>query len=164
MLQKALGLTAFAGRCSPVPGCEKDFLTCQLSRNGMFRSVAACFGPSAKGGCRSGWMVSNFRGRACLHITPRAAGGHRRQLPLPNSWESDPLEAMRDGVVKLYGDFQEGVQLEQAIGELSAAMAEAQASRDTPSPTSGTSAPQPVPRAPQRQAARSRLPRGASAT
>ena len=53
----------------------------------------------------------------------------------------DQLEAIRDGVVKLCGDFQEGVPLEQAIAELSAAMAEAQASRDTPSPTSGTSAP-----------------------
>ncbi len=41
--------------------------------------------------------------------------------------------------MKLYGDFQEGVPLEQAIAELSAAMAEAQACRETPSPTSGTS-------------------------
>ncbi len=92
-------------------------------------------------GCRSGWTVSNFRGRARLHITARAAGGHRRQLLLPYPWESDQLEAIRDGVVKLYGDFQEGVPLEQAIAELSAAMAEAQACRQTPSPTSGTSAP-----------------------
>ena len=85
-------------------------------------------------------MVSNFRGRARLHITPRAAGGHRRQLPLPNSWESDPLEAIRDGVVKLYGDFQEGVPLERAIAELSAA---------APQPRT------PVHRSPQQQAARS---------
>jgi hypothetical protein len=92
-------------------------------------------------GCRSGWTVSNFRGQARLHITARAAGGHRRQLLLPYPWESDQLEAIRDGVVKLYGDFQEGVPLEQAIAELSAAMAEAQARREMPSPTSGTSAP-----------------------
>jgi len=105
-----------------------------LLRGGVLRALS-------QRGCRSGWTVSNFRGRARLHITARAAGGHRRQLLLPYPWESDQLEAIRDGVVKLYGDFQQGVPLEQAIAELSAAMAEAQARRETPSPTSGTSAP-----------------------
>ncbi len=100
----------------------------------MFRALS-------QRGCRSGWTASNFRGRARLHITARAGGGHRRQLLLLDPWESDQPEAIRDGVVKLYGGFQEGVPLEQAIAELSAAMAEAQASRDTPRPTSGTSAP-----------------------
>ena len=105
-----------------------------LLRGGVLRALS-------QRGCRSGWTVSNFRGRARLHITARAAGGHRRQILLPYSWESDQLKAIRDGVVKLYGDFQQGVPLEQAIAEISAAMAEAQARRETPSPTSGTSAP-----------------------
>jgi integrase len=55
--------------------------------------------------------------------------------------------------VKLYGDFQEGVPLEQAIAELSAAMADAQARRETPSPISGTSVPHtspPIPAAASR--------------
>ena len=117
-----------------------------LLRGGVLRALS-------QRGCRSGWTVSNFRGRARLHITARAAGGHRRQLLLPYSWESDQLEAIRDGVVKLYGDFQEGVPLEQAIAELSAAMADAQARRETPSPISGTSVPHtspPIPAAASR--------------
>jgi hypothetical protein len=113
-------------------------------------------GPQPKG-CRSGWTVSNFQGRARLHITARAAGGHRRQLLLPYPWESEAqLEAIPDGVLKLYGDFQEGVPLEQAIAELSAAMAEAQAKRETPSLTCGTSAPHtsaPIPAAAARPVA-----------
>jgi len=100
-----------------------------LLRGGVLRALG-------QRGCRSGWTVSNFRGRARLHITARAAGGHRRQLLLPYPWESDQLEAIRDGVVKLYGDFQEGVPLEQTIAELSAA-----------APQSRT----PVPRSPQLQ-------------
>ena len=70
-----------------------------LLRGGVLRALSPR-------GCRSGWTVSNFRGRARLHITARAAGGHRRQLLLTYPWESDQLEAIRDGVVKLYGDFQ----------------------------------------------------------
>ncbi len=58
--------------------------------------------------------MSNFRGRARLHITARAGDGHRKQLLLPYPWESDQLEAIRDGVIKLYEDFQGGVPLEQA--------------------------------------------------
>ncbi len=90
-----------------------------LLRGGVLRALSPR-------GCRSGWTVSNFRGRARLHITARAAGGHRRQLLLPYPWESDQLEAIRDGVVKLYADFQEGIPLEQAIAELSAAIPAAQ--------------------------------------
>lgn len=48
---------------------------------------------------RSGWTVSNFRGRAQLHVTVRAGDGHRKQLLLPYPWESDQLKASRDGVV-----------------------------------------------------------------
>ena len=96
----------------------------------------------------------DVQGTARLHIRTRAAGGHRSQLLLHSAWESDQLEDIRDGVVKLYGDFQEGVPLEQANAELSACMAEAQASRDTPSPTSGTSAPHTSAPIPQQQAAR----------
>ena len=59
----------------------------------------------------SHYFLELCRGRARLHLTARAAGDHRRQLllPLPYPWELDQLEAIHDGVVKLYGDFQEGV-------------------------------------------------------
>ncbi len=50
LLQQAFGLPGSAGSCSPVPGCEKDLLTGQRSRKGMFGSVAASCGPSADSG------------------------------------------------------------------------------------------------------------------
>lgn len=80
-------------------------------------------------GCRGGWTVSNFRGRARLHITARAADGHRRQLLLPYLWESEQLEAIRDGVASLYESFQDGIPLDQAVAQLSAAQAEEQSRR-----------------------------------
>jgi len=73
--------------------------------------------------------VSNFRGRARLHSTARAGDGHRKQLLLPYPWESDQLEAIRDGVVAVDEAFQNGVPLELAIAELGAAKAEADARR-----------------------------------
>jgi hypothetical protein len=69
--------------------------------------------------------VSNFRGRARLHITARAGDSHRKQLLLPYPWESDQLEVIRDGLVTVYEAFQQGVPLELAIAELGAAKAEA---------------------------------------
>jgi len=87
-----------------------------LLRGGVLRALS-------QRGCRSGWTVSNFRGRARLHITARAGDGHRKQLLLPYQWESDQLEAIRDGVVKLYEDFQEGIPIEAAIAALGAALA-----------------------------------------
>jgi len=70
--------------------------------------------------------VSNFRGRARLHITARAGDEHRKQLLLPYPWESDQLEAIRDGVVTIYEAFQNGAPLDLSIAELSAAKAEAE--------------------------------------
>jgi hypothetical protein len=93
-----------------------------LLRGGVLRALG-------QRGCRSGWTVSNFRGRARLHITARAGDGHRKQLLLPYPWESDQLEAIRDGVAAVYEAFQHGVPLELAIAELGAAKAEADARR-----------------------------------
>ena len=93
-----------------------------LLRGGVLRALS-------QRGCRSGWTVSNFRGRARLHITARAGDGHRKQLLLPYTWESDQLEVIRDGVVTVYEAFQQGVPLELAIAELSTAKAEAEARR-----------------------------------
>ena len=97
-----------------------------LLRGGVLRALS-------QRGCRNGWTVSNFRGRARLHITARAAGGHRKQLLLPYPWESEQLEAIRDGVLKLYEDFQEGIPIEASIAELGAALAAEQAKPETPS-------------------------------
>lgn len=93
-----------------------------LLRGGVLRALG-------QRGCRSGWTVSNFRGRARLHITARAGDGHRKQLLLPYPWESDQLEAIRDGVVTVYEAFQNGAPLELSIAELSTAKAEAEARR-----------------------------------
>ncbi len=93
-----------------------------LLRGGVLRALG-------QRGCRSGSTVSNFRGRARLHITARAGDGHRKQLLLPYPWESDQLEAIRDGVAAVYEAFQHGVPLELAIAELGAAKAEADARR-----------------------------------
>ena len=93
-----------------------------LLRGGVLRALG-------QRGCRSGWTVSNFRGRARLHITARAGDGHRKQLLLPYPWESDQLEAIRDGVVTVYEAFQNGAPLELSIAELSTAKTEAEARR-----------------------------------
>ena len=93
-----------------------------LLRGGVLRALG-------QRGCRSGWTVSNFRGRARLHITARAGDGHRKQLLLPYPWESDQLEAIRDGVVTVYETFQNGAPLDLAIAELSTAKVEAEARR-----------------------------------
>jgi hypothetical protein len=91
-----------------------------LLRGGVLRALG-------QRGCRSGWTVLNFRGHAQLHITARARDGHRKQLLLPYPWESDQLEAIRDGVVTVYEAFQNGAPLELSIAELSTAKAEAEA-------------------------------------
>ncbi len=93
-----------------------------MLRGGVLRALG-------QRGCRSGWAASNFRGLARLHITARAGDGHRKQLLLPYPWESDQLEASRDGVVAVYEAFQHGVPLELAIAELAAAKPEAKARR-----------------------------------
>lgn len=107
-----------------------------LLRGGVLRALS-------QRGCRSGWTVSNFRGRARLHITARAGDGHRKQLLLPYPWESDQLEAIRDGVVAVYDAFHQGVPLEQAIAELSEAKAEADARRQAAAMASEPSVLQP---------------------
>ena len=107
-----------------------------LLRGGVLRALG-------KRGCRSGWTVSNFRGRARLHITARAGDGHRKQLLLPYPWESDQLEAIRDGVVAVYEAFQHGVPLELAIAELGTAKAEAEARRQAEALASQPSSLQP---------------------
>jgi len=80
-----------------------------LLRGGVLRALS-------QRGCRSGWTVSNFR-------------GHRKQRLLPYPWESDQLEAIRDGVVRVYEALQNGAPLQLAIAELGAAKAVAEARR-----------------------------------
>jgi hypothetical protein len=78
-----------------------------LLRGGVLRALG-------QRGCRSSWTVSNFRGRARLHITAQAGDGNRKQLLLPYPWESDQLEAIRDGVVAVYEAFRSGVTLDRS--------------------------------------------------
>ncbi len=72
-------------------------------------------------GCRGGWTVSTFKDWAC---------------------PASHLEAIHDGVAGFYEDVRKGLPLAQAIAELRAAVAEAQAKLERPSPTSRPSAPQ----------------------
>lgn len=96
-----------------------------LLRGGVLRSLSQRGVPERLGGLEFQGMGPPAHHGPCRR-------GHRRQQLLPYPWESDQLEAIRDGVVKPYEDFQAGIPLEQAIAELSAARAESQASSRCP--------------------------------
>lgn len=89
-----------------------------MLRGGVLRALG-------QRGCRSGWTVSNFRGRARLHITARAGDGHRKQLLLPLPVSRTNWKPSATAWRAVYEAFRNGVTLEQAIAELAAAKAEA---------------------------------------
>jgi hypothetical protein len=61
-------------------------------------------------GCRSGWTVLNHRGHARLNIAAGAGRGRRRQVLLPIPWECDQIDHIRDAVVQVYEEFQQGIE------------------------------------------------------
>ena len=52
----------------------------------------------------------NHRGHARLNIAAGAGGGKRRQVLLPIPWECDQVDQIRDAVVQVYDEFQQGIE------------------------------------------------------
>ena len=66
-------------------------------------------------GPRSGWTVSEMRGRVLLNISASAAGGARQQRVLPLAWDSSARQAIHAAVLAIHADFNAGVPLDLAI-------------------------------------------------
>ncbi len=73
-------------------------------------------------GCRRGWTVLNHRGHARLNIAAGAGRGKRhRQVLLPTPSEYEQLDRIRDAVVLVYEEFQQGIKPDRcAVGMLCA--------------------------------------------
>ncbi len=69
-------------------------------------------------GCRRGWTVLNHRGHARLNIAAGAAGGKRRQVLLPIPWECDQIDQIRDAVVQVYEEFQQGIEPDACVASM----------------------------------------------
>ena len=69
-------------------------------------------------GCRRGWTVLNHRGHARLNIAAGAGGGRRRQVLLPIPWECDQVDQIRDAVVQVYDEFQQGIEPEACVAQM----------------------------------------------
>ncbi len=66
-------------------------------------------------GCRRGWTVLNHRGHARLNIPAGAGGGRRWQVLLPIPWECDQIDQIRDAVVQVYEQFQQGIEPDACV-------------------------------------------------
>ena len=69
-------------------------------------------------GCRRGWTVLNHRGHARLNIAAGAGGGRRRQVLLPIQWECDQIDQIRDAVVQVYEEFQQGIEPDACVARM----------------------------------------------
>jgi integrase len=69
-------------------------------------------------GCRRGWTVLNHRGHARLNIAAGAGGGKRRQVLLPIPWECDQVDQIRDAVVQVYDEFQQGIEPDACVARM----------------------------------------------
>jgi len=69
-------------------------------------------------GCRRGWTVLNHRGHARLNIAAGAGRGRRRQVLLPIPWECDQIDHIRDVVVQVYEQFQQGIEPDACVARL----------------------------------------------
>jgi integrase len=69
-------------------------------------------------GCRRGWTVLNHRGHARLNIAAGAGGGKRRQVLLPIPWQCDQVDQIRDAVVQVYDEFQQGVEPDACVARM----------------------------------------------
>jgi len=65
-------------------------------------------------GCPRGWALTEHRGFARLNITAKAGGGKRRQIQLPIPWHFDNAKKIGAAVCKIYDDFSNGIEPEQA--------------------------------------------------
>jgi hypothetical protein len=69
-------------------------------------------------GCRRGWTVLNHRGHARLNIAAGAGRGRRRQVLLPIPWECDQIDQIRDAVVQVYEEFQQGIEPDACVARM----------------------------------------------
>jgi integrase len=69
-------------------------------------------------GCRRGWTVLNHRGHSRLNISAGAGGGRRRQVLLPIPWQCDHVDQIRDAVVQVYEEFQQGVDPDACVARM----------------------------------------------
>ncbi|QNI65476.1 phage integrase family protein [Synechococcus sp. A15-44] len=69
-------------------------------------------------GCRRGWTVLNHRGHARLNIAAGAGRGRRRQVLLPIPWECDQVDHIRDAVVQVYEEFQQGIEPDACVARM----------------------------------------------
>jgi len=69
-------------------------------------------------GCRRGWTVLNHRGHARLNIAAGAGRGRRRQVLLPIPWECDQIDHIRDAVVQIYEEFQQGIEPDACVARM----------------------------------------------
>ena len=69
-------------------------------------------------GCRRGWTVLNHRGHARLNIAAGAGRGRRRQVLLPIPWECDQIDHIRDVVVQVYEEFQQGIEPDACVARM----------------------------------------------
>ncbi|CAK6691653.1 hypothetical protein BBFGKLBO_01076 [Synechococcus sp. CBW1107] len=69
-------------------------------------------------GCSRGWTVLNHRGHARLNIAAGAGGGKRRQVLLPIPWECDQVDQIRDAVVQVYDEFQQGIEPDACVARM----------------------------------------------
>lgn len=66
-------------------------------------------------GPRSGWTVSEMRGRVLLNVSASAAGGARQQRVLPLAWAASERQAIHAAILAIHADFSDGVPLDLAI-------------------------------------------------
>ena len=69
-------------------------------------------------GCRRGWTVLNHRGHARLNIAAGAGRGRRWQVLLPIPWECDQVDQIRDAVVQVYEQFQQGIEPDACVARM----------------------------------------------
>jgi integrase len=62
--------------------------------------------------------VLNHRGHVRLNIAAGAGGGKRRQVLLPIPWEFDQVDQIRDAVVQVYDEFQQGIEPDACVARM----------------------------------------------
>lgn len=66
-------------------------------------------------GPRSGWTVSEMRGRVLLNVSASAAGGARQQRVLLFDWAASERQAIHAAILAIHADYSDGVPLDLAI-------------------------------------------------
>jgi hypothetical protein len=62
--------------------------------------------------------VLNHRGNSRLNIAAGAGGGKRRQVLLPIPWECNQVDQIRDAVVRVDDEFQQGIEPDACVARI----------------------------------------------